>query len=525
MATFFLPKNRKSLYHRVTIPQNLRPYFDGRSEVWRSLKTLNKDEAAARSAQWEGQGRQLFVTLKRQGDQMDKAQIEALVERWLESELDESEDARALAGHFTNDYLDGVQLVLSNQFNDVNGALLSNDFRIIEREAHELIKAAGLPALDHDGVDFGRLCRRLLRAKQDFLRLEADRWNGVYNNHRPIPTPYPPHYSSATPGTGKSSPVLSKVINKFMNENPRAKRMIEPTKAEFTKFVAVVGDKPIHLLTKDDGRRYKESLLTDRKLALATVSKHISTLTVMWKWAEAQGFVGDNGLNPFKGLMPNKKAIRRELKIRKAFTDEQLVTVLGSPDFLAQRERRPERYWLVLLCLFEVCRREEAGQLTLADIQERDDVPFIRITDEGPDQALKNAGSRRRVPIHSSLIELGFLDYVKTIKASRHERLFPQLRQGPKGFADPVGKWFGRSMHKCGLTDPLLVLHSLRHTGITKLHAAGCPANVVLLLVGHVEGNVHEGYVHKEALPMSLLKDGLERLRYDEAVQALEKEV
>ena len=34
-------------------------------------------------------------------------------------------------------------------------------------------------------------------------------------------------------------------------------------------------------------------------------------------------------------------------------------------------------------------------------------------------------------------------------------------------------KWFSRLVTKVGLTDPVLVLYSLRHGGISKLHGAG----------------------------------------------------
>lgn len=108
-----------------------------------------------------------------------------------------------------------------------------------------------------------------------------------------------------------------------------------------------------------------------------------------------------------RGLSPNKRQAKKQATQRRSFTDAELLAVFGSKEFLAQREKRPARYWLPLLCLFQVCRREEAGQLALADIGEEEGVPFLRITDEGANQALKNVGSRRRLPIHSSLIELG----------------------------------------------------------------------------------------------------------------------
>jgi hypothetical protein len=42
----------------------------------------------------------------------------------------------------------------------------------------------------------------------------------------------------------------------------------------------------------------------------------------------------------------------------------------------------------------------EIGQLKVADIQESEGITFFRITNESRGQTLKNAESRRRVPVH-----------------------------------------------------------------------------------------------------------------------------
>ncbi len=43
------------------------------------------------------------------------------------------------------------------------------------------------------------------------------------------------------------------------------------------------------------------------------------------------------------------------------------------------------------------------------------------------------------------------------------------------------------------------------------------------LLTGHSDGTVDEDYIHKENRPMSLLKEGIELLKYLPVVQALSK--
>lgn len=107
-----------------------------------------------------------------------------------------------------------------------------------------------------------------------------------------------------------------------------------------------------------------------------------------------------------------------------------------------------------------------------------------------------------------------------------HARLFPQLKsKGNNGYGDPVGKWFGRLVSSLGLTDPRLVIHSLRHGGIAKLHSVGVLVNIAETLTGHSAGNVHEQYVHKDLLSLKMLKVGLEKLRYDEVVKALPSQI
>src|SRR5438094_2694952 len=168
MSTVFLHPKRKTFYHRSIIPRRLQPYFKGREQLWRSLKTEDKDQATLKSAQWTTRIQRLFLTLKKQGERMTNEEREALVTHWLEVELDEAEDARTLAGYITDDHREGVWHVLSDQMDDTYEALVTNNWRKVEREADDLLKSAGIPSFDREGAEFGRLCRRLLLAKQEY---------------------------------------------------------------------------------------------------------------------------------------------------------------------------------------------------------------------------------------------------------------------------------------------------------------------------------------------------------------------
>lgn len=62
---------------------------------------------------------------------------------------------------------------------------MSCNYRKVEREADALLKAAGLPTLDHAGAEFEKLCRRLLKAKIEYARIETDKWEGRDSYQRP----------------------------------------------------------------------------------------------------------------------------------------------------------------------------------------------------------------------------------------------------------------------------------------------------------------------------------------------------
>ena len=393
MSTIFLHPTRRLYYHRSSVPTRLKRLLKGRVEIWRSLKTADKGEVKVRSAAWDSRIQRLFFTLGREGDRMTEEQRDALVSHWLETELDYAEECRATAGRITDkvweDQLDGLSFMREQAHED----LLNNDYSRIENTADELLKAAGLSPLEHDSADFGRLCRRLLLAQQEYTRIESERWQDIYDNHRPpkhLHPEFPINGTRVTKPKAQTAEMFLAIVEKYMAQNPRVARTAKPMLAEFKKFIDTIGgDKPIDAIMKTDGRKYKEHLVEIRKASALTVIKHMSALTTLFKWAGQEGYV--EGPNPMQGLAPSKKQAKKQANLRKPWTDEELLKVFGSRAYRKEREKSPARYWLPLICLFQVCRREEAGQLATVDIQEEGGIPYIRINDdEKLGQSLKN---------------------------------------------------------------------------------------------------------------------------------------
>ena len=198
----------------------------------------------------------------------------------------------------------------------------------------------------------------------------------------------------------------------------------------------------------------------------------------------------------------------------------ELKKVYEQPAFLAGAVAAAWRYWVPLICLYQGCRVSEASQLFTDDITMRDDVPCISfINDDTADvdesvskdtgettktrskreqktyksaeeyRRLKTKSSRRVVPIHPKLIELGFLNFVNDFGSisSRSQHLFSDLRWEEKSM-------FGRypSQHilallkACGVwAKRKKVGHSLRSNFKQEIEKTGLSENLQQRLLGH----------------------------------------
>ena len=140
--------------------------------------------------------------------------------------------------------------------------------------------------------------------------------------------------------------------------------------------------------------------------------------------------------------------------------------------------------------------------------------------DEEMGRRLKNVQSIRRTPVHSRLIALGLLGYIASLRKTKQTVLFEKPANttnnkrgtGRRTVGDAVGKWFSRLRISAKVSPAKKTLHSFRHTVITRLTAAGVPQDIREMLVGHASESVHgKVYMHREAIPLALLKERLEK--------------
>jgi integrase len=185
--------------------------------------------------------------------------------------------------------------------------------------------------------------------------------------------------------------------------------------------------------------------------------------------------------------------------------DADLKSIFESREYLAQREAEPARFWLPVILAYTGARRDEIADLALSDIGEEDGIHYFDLKpDAARGRRLKNKASKRRVPIHSHLIRLGFLKYIDVRRSKGQKLVFGE------GHGDPVSKWFARLLKKLKIEGK--TLHGLRSTVNTKLHEGGCDPETRRALLGHSGVDVNETVYLR--LPLKTLGVNLEKLRY-----------
>lgn len=271
-------------------------------------------------------------------------------------------------------------------------------------------------------------------------------------------------------------------------------------------------NRPISEAIREDVSAWVQALRAGG-LATPTLANKTGYLASFLEWCVGQGYCApfpSDKHNPAKGVVIyRKKDKRRRTKetgykpfstadIQKLFDAENLEKLPG------------EARWGLLLGLYTGARVSEIGQLALDDVLEVDGIPCLRLTDEQPGQSLKTEASRRTIPIHPHLLELGLLERVRRLRLAGKTRLFPAVKVGSvNGMGNWLSKAFFRYRGEVGILPPgkgKHGFHSFRSTLIQALQDMRVPAEIRAAYVGHDLDDEHYNSYSREARPGEMLE-------------------
>ncbi|MFA0672542.1 site-specific integrase [Vibrio splendidus] len=216
-------------------------------------------------------------------------------------------------------------------------------------------------------------------------------------------------------------------------------------------------------------------------LSSESVKDYIQKCSSFFEWCLQMELTD---INPFKGMRFKKN--RKDSEAKNAYSHTDLQKLFSSEIHTQKKYKHPHYYWLPLLGLYTGARLNELCQLYREDIFKQNGTWVIRIDDKLAGQRLKNNSSRRLVPIHSKLLDLGFIEYINSVQ---HERIFPALKQERDGYGTAASKWFGRLKTKLGFNRGH-DFHSFRHTVATQLKNADVSAVIAGEILGHTQNNI-----------------------------------
>jgi len=238
-------------------------------------------------------------------------------------------------------------------------------------------------------------------------------------------------------------------------------------------------------------------------LSLNRLEKRRSFLAKFFDWAQGSGLYPHD--NPLKAKFAKKKQIRRQSRPWEEFTADELKVIFSAQ--YVQRMDKPDFYWIPLMALFSGARLGELCELRLEDFRVVEGIPVFDVLDG------KTDSSRRRVPIHSILQELGLLEFVDALKARGAVRLLHH--RSPDYLSKAVGRQWGDWLKACGVKTDRKVFHSFRSTAITDLHNANAKGVAIRRAVGHASSEtegVHGDYVR--GIHLENLRDAIETLQF-----------
>ena len=555
-------------YFRLVVPKDLRPQLQKR-EIRIFLGASKKLEAQRKAGVYSAIIWNMFDAVRRGDKRVDKLtadKIKEIVRKHVEDRLFQDEIERATKKaipvrtdnpHFWED--DIRETVEEETSRAITGweeyeyqcmvALDRRDYTEVEESAGELLEENGLNA-DKNSMEFRYLSGELLKgelhvAREILQRLRYGTFDAPYLMPKEAPEWAMPE---AKP---KSHPhanlKLSETVKVFIEEKAEEKQVRASTKAQNTmrlnQLVTWTNDPAITDITQDmlrdvmkvlsfypkgketskkyrtwslgKIRKQEADIPEEDRLSIKTRQDYIGLYNSFLRWLktryELSLWLDDILKAPKDTSSPDTK--------RAMFSQDDLINIFSLPEYVAEDEK-PYKFWLPLMALFTGARREELLQLHLSDFIIKDDTKCINITDlEDEDgksagvKHVKNKASRRIVPIHDELLNLGLWRYVEELRAEGCKRLFEEIE--PSGLDNKYGNslsqgWYSNVLKKAGVkgdkANGKKAFHSYRHTFISHCEHRRIYEPYVCRITGHgYKSDVHTA-VYTKSYPANDLK-------------------
>ena len=343
------------------------------------------------------------------------------------------------------------------------------------------------------------------------------------------------------------SPMVASLVDRFIDYQKRKNDWGKSNSSEIKyrlalKYLVELIDKPTNKLCKGDIVKVKELLIKlpdvrrhqfysklsikelhkkdiprEHTISNNTIKQHADKIATFLGWLHDHDYCSENFSTHLSNIVKTTKKLGKE-----PYTSDQLIMLFNEK----YRELNDKYYWIPLIGLHTGARINEICQMDKSDVKQVEGIWCFDImsseANSGDDKKrVKRESSKRVIPIHHRLLELGLLDYVNS--RGKKKKLFDVSYTVTNGYSGSVGSYWLRYQEKCGVSGNVS-FHSFRKTVINYFNQTlGLHEHEHAYYTGHaLSGN--EGinsYTSKK--PLSDAKAMFDRLAFDIDYDKLKK--
>lgn len=550
---------RSGRYHaRLSVPKPLR-LIVGQTELLKPLgadlreakrqlpgavATMQATLEAAR-AQLSKQPKKMPAGRKLTPSQMARAHYEAQVA--FDEQIRNSDPRYANMG-IDEEYVEALRRATTGA---ASNAELKGTVGAIIKKFRQLRHTAVLD----DTPEWRELSRVLAGAELEYQARVAERDEGDFSGTPSLPAlttekPLAIDAQSARALQPDSMQPLSALVDAFTGERKASESTNRETVIAVGMLEEVMGEaRPLYKITRQDihalkktlsdlpsnyKKRFPDHTMTEAIKANKARNQPFAVLhpiTINDKWLARihtiLGWCVRNDLipdNPASGIKVERANTNDDNENDKYFRPNDLGKLFGDK-FYDDAEKLGERQWAMLIALFGGLRASEIAQLKLDSIRTERKILIMAV-----EEKTKNKGSRRIVPVHTKLIELGLKKRVDTLRRSGETHLFPEWyakgmeakRESRAKGGTTLNHYFPRFIPKrfndtylpsVGIHDEWKSFHTFRHTFKSGLKRAGVVKSMRDELAGHSDSSAGAIYEHEGSV--EAMREAIEKLEFD----------
>lgn len=240
-----------------------------------------------------------------------------------------------------------------------------------------------------------------------------------------------------------------------------------------------------------------------RGICSKTQGKYFSLLSSFLNWCVEEGYLSKSPMGSLKiNAHISKKSGKRPLSITELdellrspiFTGFQSYHYWTQPGSL--RKQTPD-FWCFMIGMLSGMRIGEIVTLCKGNVRLEGQTYVFDVNEDADNKTVKSDAGIRLVPVHSRLLELGLLDWIKlTCKGGPTKPLFPSLTSQKEGDpASKLSKRLNRYLEKVGIkSNKTISFHSLRHGFVDQLRNSNVEEYIIHKVIGHAGQSVTSLY-------------------------------